>query len=978
MSFSKWDSNKSNIEKVRTMFESKSHNDFVHQLNLECSFIDYFLILGYEPKLCLNNDIYTISPKDLHEKYKKEIFPTILTQYPPIQKSFVNVDETILSLCFPEGFQLNEFSSFPKPQILTFLFDNNYYSTEHPLKYITCLIFYENLTDYYNLKMKIKKEIDNEILKTFKNKNNSINEEKENNNINRKDIEKFYLKKVICLISVEPFFKEQEEILIQVYKSFLINKEKTKIPMEKIILNIIKTIPIPPLGIMEIKYKVEQVFNDIIIKRHPINILNNVDEYLEYMFLIFSLDDCLDIFKYTLYEIKTIVFSKNINNLCTFIFGLINLLFPFQYPFQVSSCLPKEAYNLLESVSPYILGINENYSQTFIKKYIISRTNFVVIDLDNEKIIENFKEKFPDLPSNLRKKIKQKIKKLKKGSFINESSKSGEFERIEIEDINEKSISSIFYYNFFINVMLNYSNFITNTDLKKKNKIFSIKNLFKVNNFITSQSLTDEVFYKKFTGTQMFNDFIFKKMLPKDINETIGILFFDESIIQKNNKMKINFKIKNTPFLKSEEYDYIQLYQIPFTEPLTLKEKNKYENKEFLFNNLFKGQFINDDFYEKIDSDINNKNNDNELTIKYYLFPVFNDDYFNETKTEYFSFSSMKEDIHHINADMLSKSEYSNVGEINNKEIIKNYLYLIYIELWANSYWYQESIEKKFRFKQLLQIINKINNHEIELYNLLFESLNKSKEEEKILQLYDKLFSHNIRPSSYIYSLINSIKKNKKDDINPKNDKLKKIKRFFTFKKSSNDNNRDDNTNNIIYNFKLRTFLTEKELNILGDKVYFSLIDNCSECNRKINIYNLTLKNNNILNIELWARCPYCKSFFMPLLTIYLGSMNLTNQNKIRCFLHSPYELKKNIKNIFNDEKILMLDIDNFKNKYPDLFWNTIWYFFLYKIDFSFLLPYETNINKLFKNSLIFSDIETKIEFNSKDINNISKIKIKK
>ena len=38
-------SKKKTIQNIRTMWESKSHDDFVHQLDLEMSFIDYFFLI---------------------------------------------------------------------------------------------------------------------------------------------------------------------------------------------------------------------------------------------------------------------------------------------------------------------------------------------------------------------------------------------------------------------------------------------------------------------------------------------------------------------------------------------------------------------------------------------------------------------------------------------------------------------------------------------------------------------------------------------------------------------------------------------------------------------------------------------------------------------------------------------------------------------------------------------------------------------
>ena len=53
--------------------------------------------------------------------------------------------------------------------------------------------------------------------------------------------------------------------------------------------------------------------------------------------------------------------------------------------------------------------------------------------------------------------------------------------------------------------------------------------------------------------------------------------------------------------------------------------------------------------------------------------------------------------------------------------------------------------------------MNKITHHEVELFDLLFEALNKSKETNKILQLYDFLLKYKISPSSFIYSTVNTI-----------------------------------------------------------------------------------------------------------------------------------------------------------------------------------------------------------------------------
>ena len=95
---------------------------------------------------------------------------------------------------------------------------------------------------------------------------------------------------------------------------------------------------------------------------------------------------------------------------------------------------------------------------------------------------------------------------------------------------------------------------------------------------------------------------------------------------------------------------------------------------------------------------------------------------------------------------------------------MKNYIYLSYLELWAYNYWYLDSFEKDQKFKELMDVLSRISFHETELFDNIFESLNKFKERSKILKLYDFLLKNQIPLSSYIYNTVNTyfIKKIKK------------------------------------------------------------------------------------------------------------------------------------------------------------------------------------------------------------------------
>ena len=464
---------------------------------------------------------------------------------------------------------------------------------------------------------------------------------------------------------MEPFYKEQELILNQIY-SYCINKTTIKnIPLEKIVLNILCNVPMPSRGVFEISYKFnyKDINNEEIkIKRAKYNELINIDSYILFMLSIYTVDDLIEIFKYMIYEIKTLVFSTKVNDLCFFINGLLCILFPFSYSFQVSSCVPNNAFNLLESISPYIFGINNKYSESFFKENnIYLYDDLMILDLDNKNLIMkiNKKENYPELPKIYYKKLKSGIddcnKKQKKKNQT---------------DLN---LFSEIFFDFFLNIMKDYSNYLNNDYFfnKSKYKNSSIQGLFKIKEFVNSHSSNERAFIEKLINSQMFGDFIFKKMLPKNINDKMLILFFDESLNKKyNDKIKLFGKKKILFFLTSKEYQYSNTHNVPKVKQLSLEEKNRYDNKEYILKNLYFGQ--------EIQSENDEKAGENNYIFNYILFPIFNNDYFLSPNYDYY-FTTLINEINRINTDILSKSYLSSI-EGQEGEML-NYIFLAYVEM---------------------------------------------------------------------------------------------------------------------------------------------------------------------------------------------------------------------------------------------------------------------------------------------------------
>ena len=620
------------------------------QLETGNNLVDYFFICGIDPSLCLNESLYEVSKKENLENLKNILKPTILSRFPEFNKQNYEVGDEILEYCFPNGFELiNNNSYIPYRKIFTIILDNNNSSQDYPQKYLTCILFYEQLYQYKKLQQQIEK-IEKNKEKNIKNENNeNINnmrsklEDEKNKNIyrhkkisssgvlsfnfqlnkklkeklNEKEREKekeinnkqplnklkyYYVPKCICLLSIHPRIKLFQKILLHIYEYGL--QQNVDIPLEKIITNLIIEVPLPPRGLYSINYnyyyeyyqKKENNNQDLITKSVALNVnitqesLMKKEENLapplisteNNKLLITEIDlrkfnnilsfNCkMEVIKHILLSSKIIFFSQNLTNLTDIISSFLVLIFPFKYPFNLTSLLKKEFYYMLGSPTPFIFGINEEYDKNFFEENEISleQTNFLVIDLDskNENNYYLFSdEEFPQLPlklvSNLEKEIKS-LENMDKNNYnnnINNKNIINDREKI-IKEYNEKYQEK--FFNFFCEILKGYEEFL-NRDFFGDDYV-SITTLFNCEKFIKSSyhSQSDYAFYSKFVDiSQLFMDFIYKNMIPKNNSQLMDILIVN-NYYQKKKKTKSN---EVDPYLINNKY------VVPFPKELTKEE----------------------------------------------------------------------------------------------------------------------------------------------------------------------------------------------------------------------------------------------------------------------------------------------------------------------------------------------------------------------------------------------------------------------
>ena len=1018
---------------LKSLEEMKDFKELKEKLDKGNNFIDYFLVIGQEPTIYREKWLYTSDLSELNEKYKEQFKPKIISSFPSFEKSTIAFDDTILIHIFPNGYKLLKSKQKPKSKVFSFILDNNYYNLNYPQKYLTCLICYESIAQY-------------KILQTLESSGNITEDEKEE--IKTQPFAELYIPKCILIMSLYPFFGEFEKIITEIYSysqnlvfkqinlketikdsrrvslSFRlmstfaeeIKEQLPEIPLEKIIENLLIELPVPPRGVSDITYFLNE--EERTIKQNKMNELPLIDINLQKIFVEFSIKDIINIYNCIFLESRILFFSKNIEYLNNFIYGLLALLYPFQYQYQIVTILPKINFEIIESPTPFIAGINQSfYEQFFDFHKFILEDSILIVDIDSKKVqMKNEKTKLPEFPSKYKKNLEKKLqeitnkylkkfkidaksgnnrqKKIKASFPHNDNSRLGSIsggtpstmndtpinisksmalitpidmlnhtnsieDEGEIEEdfneldqrnelLNNLNINYNFnqevadlFFNFNANLLSDYNKYL-NTEFYSTNTMPSLEMLFKVPEYLKTIPPADKPFYTKFVEeTQIFGDFIYLRMIPKNSKEKIRILKFDEKITENSNTSRSN-KTEGV-FTDTKEYDFVTKSAIQRPRKLSDKEKNFYQDEKNRKKLLSFGVEVK---IEKIKSE-------KEPFKVYFSYPIFpkltNLLFLNETIKDYFPPSNFNEELDIINDDIISKSHLADVSiRLVRVSDMKKYIYLCWIQLWALTFWYCEENEKRYWFKQLIGVIKRSSCYEIEIFNLLFDVLSKYGKEYMILKLYSLLVNKKLNPSFKVHNMVMKIM-----DAKLAEEKQKEGK---TPEGISMEGNFSENLRKVLEkedkipvsktNFSKRTFRSKYFSNILTENIQFFAFDACYMCQKDINLETYSNDFKSMKRDLNWVVCPGCGESILPKLTVKFGEeINKTgDMKKNTCIvenivLFSPYILKNNYNTFFKKNE-MKLDVEKFMLNYSTIFWDSLWYFKLNNLEYDFMQPY--------------------------------------
>ena len=1031
--------NKKEIEELHESFdEDKSVNsndsvenddDYINlkeELDKANNLIDYFLILGLEPSIAMNKWLYQNDLDNLKKLYKDQLKPKILSSFPCFEKHTIAFDDSILSHCFPDGFEPITCVFKPKPKIFSFILDNNYFNLNYPQKYLTCLLFYENISGYrmlYEQNEKLTEELKN-------------HESTYNFIPNLQDVVKnvknarIYFPKCLLIMSLYPYFGEFEKILTEIYnysinlmnedekeeedkkdekdkkskKGQIIKKNKKRVtrdinlPIDKIVENLCIELPDPPRGVSYLEYSINN--EKRIIKQNLMNKVPLVNINLKKLFFDYDVKDIVSMYNYLFLETRILFFSRNIDILNIYIYGLLALLYPFQYQYQIVTILPEENFEIMESITPFIAGINQTFNDDFFEKrgYTLSDL-IVVVDIDsNRLVLINEESKVPEFPESNGKRLRKSlqnvvdkylgsvIKQAKKRKVVNkklretvslkmdnmnlpQEARDPSFKRTNTkkatvqegddlasfmgEDIEElfnnfnidyefnKEVNEIFF-NFNATLLANYSKYL-NLDFYSSNIMPCLEILFKVEDYLKIISPSDKAFYDKFISeTQIFGDFLYLRMIPKNSKEKIRILLFDEKI--NENSTGIFSKPPPMIFTNCEEYNFKETTKINMPRQLNKDELDYYSHLKNRKKLLDYGILVSKDDLNK-----------DKFIFKYPIFPKLTTKLFFQNMLDYSPPKNWNEIIDTINADIISQSHLG--GVMLRQSDMKNYVYLCWIQMWAITFWYCEEIEKKYRFQELLAVLEKSQLYEIEIYNILFEALSQYGKEYMVLKLYDIILKQHLNPSLKIHSIVMKIMEKQNVEGNF-NEKLQAL--------IGNEINTKYNKTN----FKKRVFRTKYNKLIMSEDIIFYAFDNCTKCNNDINIELICKDYKNMARELQWAKCSRCNEKILPKLSFQFGreinkggDMTINTCYYDSAILYSPFTLKNNYKTTVLKKFNVKLDIDMLMKQYRDIFWDSLWYFKLNNLEYDFMLPYAQNIqDNLIPNKNLYITLKGSME----------------
>ena len=551
--------------------------------------------------------------------------PSILFSYQnKNKKDQIQISDLIAELIFPFGLKIC-FDSDSSTQ--------KYPKCEEPIMNV---IHNEKGDKYYMMTFFYYKKMN---LKKFMERFKTNNLKKDLEAILQKNLVNdwiIYVPESISLISKFPFINQMSQCL----KAMVSINDNTKLNL--FINHIINQVPVP--------YKNQKIKFYTPIKSDPIKlvnpfILNNTNFKSDNIFEYFSIENIITIFYLALLE-QQLLFIDNDHSLLTSISYLfMNLTYPMSWIDTYIPVLSLSSISFLQSIVPFIMGSNEylvNYAMnnSYIGEQYSPRVVFIhiknnILNMDAKNIINKKKGmnrknilknlELPSIPESLEKLINKKLNLIKNKVYANK----GKNLLKEIQDT-------------FCDIMI--------TILGKYKQYFFIVDdcpIFNKENYIESQKSEERRFYKEFTETQTFLQFlVVEKEEMKKRKNFIHKLNSVPKYGRNYDKTYIDLSLFYIRMNKMNNNNFVLHHKKSSKSFFKIKKQNLEENEIILDSSKTEKEVKEDSFmdYSGVEaikmSNITSKLNKIDNNLHILLMPYFidnfkNNDLSNDKKKDY-------------------------------------------------------------------------------------------------------------------------------------------------------------------------------------------------------------------------------------------------------------------------------------------------------------------------------------------------------
>ena len=502
----------------------------------------------------------------------------IIYRYPLQDTKTLELNNLAATICFPTGIKVcyNEKGPGPVDDYVTRITNQKgerYYM-------ITFHFFLE--MDNYNYGEKYEMHPLKDYLRRFADDyldltESALNREQEKIEKDLKQAQDFGLRDVvyipfcICLISKYSYVDEIKKCLQSIFY-IIKNNIKEKNEINKLIMHLINSVPIPAIETSVQFYIPYNKTNQIILKYPKLNDIK-INTAVSNLLKLFSIDLILIILRLLLFEKKILFIDDDYTLLSNVTDNFISLLYPFQWMHTYIPIMSDQMIQYLETFLPFINGIsttllplvkdlyeigdmeqNEEIFLIYIKDNKLKLgTNLIGKNKKKKYKYKYIEENVPNFPITLEKQLKNRLKKIKE-----------EIEHYEKKNHGKKNLEE-----FDLKIRVTFMEIFVQMfhDIDKYLVLLDEDIIFNKNFFLEKINKEDKKFYDEFCDTQLFqlftqnfikDDFNYFKMMMEDYNKNNGKFIYNE---EKTKEQKI-FNMKQMYIIPP---DYLDIHEKDIT-----------------------------------------------------------------------------------------------------------------------------------------------------------------------------------------------------------------------------------------------------------------------------------------------------------------------------------------------------------------------------------------------------------------------------